>query len=223
MSNTVYYRGGVGDSASLAVFDRNGFQGVFPLLVRNTLGRKNCEIVMQSPIVSRMHGEIFWAMDRYWYVDMNSTNGTLLNGNWVEPCRRVPLETGDILQFDAPQPNGRHPYWMCAVFSGESFSRKWEMMELRQDMTEIRVGRSPDSDLRIDDERISQDHCLLLCSDEGWAAMDRESTNGVFLNGNRLDRLRYMNPGDVLRMADSYFVYLGDRLLYSLNRDEGRF
>lgn len=55
-----------------------------------------CEIRIDSPVVSRHHARIVNEDGRFWIEDLNSTNGTFLNGRLV--VGRVPLEAGAHLE-----------------------------------------------------------------------------------------------------------------------------
>jgi pSer/pThr/pTyr-binding forkhead associated (FHA) protein len=48
--------------------------------------------------VSRRHAQIFRRGGRFWVRDLDSTNGTILNGNWLEPEVDAPLRVGDIIE-----------------------------------------------------------------------------------------------------------------------------
>ena len=48
--------------------------------------------------VSRRHARIFRRGGRFWLCDLDSTNGTLLNGAWLEPDVDAPLRVGDMIE-----------------------------------------------------------------------------------------------------------------------------
>lgn len=48
--------------------------------------------------VSRRHAKIFMRGDYYVLTDLNSTNGTRLNGQWVQAEAEVPLKAGDEIE-----------------------------------------------------------------------------------------------------------------------------
>jgi len=54
------------------------------------------DIVIDDPRVSRHHLELRWQaeLERFLAVDLNSSGGTLLNGQAIQQC---PLENGDVL------------------------------------------------------------------------------------------------------------------------------
>lgn len=64
------------------------------------------------------------------------------------------------------------------------------------------VGRGPESSVCIDDESISRLHCkLFLASDESLHIRDNGSTNGTYVNGDRIQHPVSLTPGDVLQLG----------------------
>ena len=50
------------------------------------------------------------------------------------------------------------------------------------------IGRELDCDVRIEDGRVSRKHVEVSVEDGRWIIRDRQSGNGVFVNGRRVDR-----------------------------------
>jgi hypothetical protein len=57
------------------------------------------------------------------------------------------------------------------------------------------VGRSRECDTVIDDPNVSRRHAELRPEDGGWVIADLGSTNGIKVNGRRVERAR-LEPGD---------------------------
>ena len=54
---------------------------------------------IEDPSVSRRHAQILLRNDEYFLQDLNSTNGTTVNGRLLAPEMRCPLDHGDQVQF----------------------------------------------------------------------------------------------------------------------------
>jgi len=70
----------------------------------------------------------------------------------------------------------------------------------------ISLGRAAENDLRFDLESLSLIHATFARSGERWYVQDHGSTNGTFINGERL------GPGAVRRLSDGDTLRFGDAL-----------
>ena len=66
------------------------------------------------------------------------------------------------------------------------------------------VGRAPRADFVVDAPLVSRLHCRLTLQPDGLLVEDLESTNGTFVNGERVTRL-VMRSGDALRVGRMEF------------------
>lgn len=62
------------------------------------------------------------------------------------------------------------------------------------------IGRSAGAELILDAALVSRLHCRLEASDETLEVVDLESTNGIYVNGERVDRA-HLIPGDRLKVG----------------------
>jgi pSer/pThr/pTyr-binding forkhead associated (FHA) protein len=62
------------------------------------------------------------------------------------------------------------------------------------------IGRSAAADLILDAALVSRLHCRLEANDETLEVVDLESTNGVYVNGERVASA-HMIPGDRLKVG----------------------
>src|SRR6476620_5168405 len=60
------------------------------------------------------------------------------------------------------------------------------------------VGRSPEADVRLEDEAVSWNHLEIERRGEVLMATDLDSSNGTALNGEPLERPRRLRDGDTL-------------------------
>jgi len=86
--------------------------------------------------------------------------------------------------------------WILQSPEGES-----EPLTFRVSPGSIRtVGRGAIADVVLDAALVSRIHCRLEASDETLEVIDLESTNGVFVNGQRVPRA-HLIPGDRLKVG----------------------
>ena len=69
------------------------------------------------------------------------------------------------------------------------------------------IGASDSNDIVLKDDYISGKHCKIEKRDRCWYLSDLESTNGVFVNGNRLNDHR-LRDGDIIQLGDCSLVYV---------------
>ncbi len=67
------------------------------------------------------------------------------------------------------------------------------------------VGRHPDSDIFLDDVTVSRHHCRFVLADDGLAVEDSGSTNGTYVNEQRVDRAE-LAAGDEVLVGRFHFV-----------------
>lgn len=67
------------------------------------------------------------------------------------------------------------------------------------------VGRHPDSDIFLDDVTVSRHHCRFSTSGEALLVEDAGSTNGTYVNGERVDTHR-LAPGDEVLIGRFHLI-----------------
>jgi pSer/pThr/pTyr-binding forkhead associated (FHA) protein len=68
----------------------------------------------------------------------------------------------------------------------------------------VRLGRAVDNDVVADSQRVSRYHAQLRWVDSAWLAYDLDSTNGTWLNSDRVDPHHpvLLQAGSRLRLGD---------------------
>jgi diguanylate cyclase (GGDEF)-like protein len=90
------------------------------------------------------------------------------------------------------------------------------------------IGRSPEANLVINDERVSRQHATIVCDDDEWRIKDGGSRNGTFLNEARIadeplrdrDRIRIDRAVLRFRTATDVEAAYHDEI-YELMRADG--
>lgn len=74
---------------------------------------------------------------------------------------------------------------------------------IKLDKPVLLIGRNPDCDVILKQSRkVSRSHCLIACVENTIIVRDLGSTNGVWLNSQRVERESRLSVGDELSIAD---------------------
>jgi pSer/pThr/pTyr-binding forkhead associated (FHA) protein len=71
---------------------------------------------------------------------------------------------------------------------------------------QITLGRSPSSDIVLDNDNVSRTHARLTRIDDEYTIEDLESRNGILLNG-LLVHAAVLRDGDEVHVGDFVFTY----------------
>lgn len=98
-----------------------------------------------------------------------------------------------------------HPYSaelgaaILAVVTG----RNVEWIRLHDD---FKVGRHKSVDLALPKDWVSNFHCRFSSDSDGWTLEDLDSTNGTFVNGQRINK-RCLCLGDVIDLGSAKLIF----------------
>ena len=170
--------------------------------------RVQADLALNSQVVSRRHGEITWRGDGYYYRDLDSSNGTYINekyygGEATGGRKEKKLEYGDVIRIGD---------FVLLFITDDIGACEWKIQPLTGDIEELNIGRRPAGadGIALGDRLISRNHASFFRGRDGWAIIDHDSTNGVWLNNNRLRQPLYLNLLDVVRIGRCNFLFLGD-------------
>jgi len=84
-----------------------------------------------------------------------------------------------------------------------------QVLSLDPGMTQASVGRASGSDLALSwDRQVSREHARLERLGEGWAVVDDGlSSNGTFVNGERISGRRPLSDGDAIQFGTTTVTY----------------
>jgi pSer/pThr/pTyr-binding forkhead associated (FHA) protein len=73
--------------------------------------------------------------------------------------------------------------------------------------SETTLGRSPENQIVLTDDSVSQRHARLLKREEEYFLEDLDSTNGTFLEGERIKEPIRLNSGDRVKVGRTIFQF----------------
>ncbi|MEE8389921.1 MAG: FHA domain-containing protein, partial [Anaerolineae bacterium] len=173
-----------------------------------TIGRKpDNDVVLPPKYVSGHHGRLEQHGEVWHYSDLDSTNGTFVNGQRVQSAD---LYDGDILRIGDPEGNSVSLTFRVAETAGDSAPAVGPIRIGATDLGEqslLIIGRDPQADVPLSAPIISWHHARLDRTPQGYSLTDLKSTNGTFVNGQRLTRPRLLQQGDVVQIGPFKLIY----------------
>lgn len=170
------------------------------------LGRKaDNDVAFQDKVVSSYHAEIRVSGGRYTLIDLESTNGTFLNG---EQIREEILHDRDRIQL-----GDEGPTFEVRLDSAEGedvpavvpLTGSWEHGRdpIRITKEKVTLGRGQGNDIvagRVPGSPVSTEHAEIRFRSGVYELEDLDSTNGTFVNGERIRATR-LHDGDRVELG----------------------
>jgi pSer/pThr/pTyr-binding forkhead associated (FHA) protein len=197
-----------------------------------TIGRAAInDIVLGDSKVSRVHARLEYGDEGLSLEDLGSANGTRVNGL---PIGRVAVAPGDVielgdstLRYETEPPKIEPEVTLLdsqadveATLTGATLSmtlsdtrgprlavhtrdRTWEVPLVSDALT---IGRHSDSDIVLDDPKVSRHHARIECRRGAFTIRDLNSTNGIWLGKDRVDEHTFQD-GDAIRVGGAQLVF----------------
>ena len=70
----------------------------------------------------------------------------------------------------------------------------------------LTIGRDVANTIRLEDPAVSSRHCHIDCDHDSFVLVDRDSTNGTFVNGRAIDRV-VLKHGDEIQVGRARFLF----------------
>jgi pSer/pThr/pTyr-binding forkhead associated (FHA) protein len=186
-----------------------------PLAGRMRLGRAgHNDIVLDDSFAAREHAEIEVARDQVLLRDLGSGNGTFVNE--VQITDPQLLRDGDRIRIGQTS-LVFHQIQAMAAATEDTATLLWETKEplwlVRADgqrfavTHSLRLGRASDNDLVLDDRSVSHYHARIDLVAGRPTVLDLGSSNGTWVNGQRISAPQPLQHGDRLQLGGSLFTF----------------
>ena len=162
------------------------------------------DVVINHPAVSGHHLQLSLQGEQVMVIDLNSTNGTQLNGQRIPPNTPSAAHPGDVLRIGDLTGN-----WVSLVFEGTGEEAIRTLSLGKFDLsrtTNILIGRDPNCYLPLNHPTVSFHHAQIFKQDGSLAIRDLNSTNGTFINGKRI-AIVPLSSGDEIQIGPFKLVY----------------
>ncbi|MBI9043618.1 MAG: FHA domain-containing protein [Anaerolineaceae bacterium] len=196
------------------------------------IGRsRDCEINILNTLLSRIHSEIKADRNSCSLTDLNSKNGTFLNGIKLEES--MPLKNGDVIKvgpvyftfnhfatiestpipqededvqyketFVIPEPSVM-PH--LEVITGPQIGKIFELV--KEKITVGRSGKGNSWDIVLHDRAVSRPQAKIVLKETRWILCDMNSANGTLVNDELIDSSCILKKGDVITFGETNLIF----------------
>jgi pSer/pThr/pTyr-binding forkhead associated (FHA) protein len=171
-----------------------------------SIGREtDNDIVIDSSLVSRHHAKLELREGQIFITDLNSSNGTWINGERIKGCS-ILSENGqaNIGEFSLqvlPSSKDDATVLLSSSLCLEIIFPKNEKITITiKDGEKVVVGRQPDCDVVMEDNSVSGRHASVSRKNGRFMLADMGSTNGTLVNGEKIEEAE-LQDGDIIQFG----------------------
>ena len=200
-------------------------------------GEEN-DLPLDDDQISRHHAKIAVAGPNLFITDTGSTNGTQVGGVTLNPHQQYAIQVGQFitiggvtLYVETPQEGGWLPAasgtmmmpGQVAAMAPAAADHTMLDAEISATPSAIRtmnltahekvtIGRAVDNQVVLNHPLVSRYHAVIERMGKRFCIKDLRSTNGIYVNEERIDREAYLKDWDQIRIGPYIFVLSGDQL-----------
>jgi len=131
----------------------------------------------------------------------------------TEPTRVAPRPSGPASPTPPRTVSPARLVVLTAPLAGAEFSLP--------ERGDLRIGRAEELEITIDHRSVSREHAKLSCEAGRYRLIDRGSSNGMLVNGERIIDAA-LSPGDVLELGEVLVRFVGPGEAYVFDPTEAR-
>ncbi len=164
----------------------------------------SCDLVVDSNTVSGHHCRLTRDGNEWSLTDLNSTNGTYINGQQLVGSRNIKATDTITLGQTLPMP------WPAQVDTPANLELAENALAKRKDTsaTTLDIGRGSENDIVLSDSNVSTNHARLIIDGSEIVIEDLGSTNGTSINKveNKISRSAVIRTDTVFFGSTPYLV-----------------
>ena len=170
------------------------------------IGRsRDCMICVNDSSVSSRHGRLFLQDGQLYYADLNSTNGSFVDGRQLKGSAL--LRAGSVVTLAGVNSGIQLTVVNFSDGGGnqtpayEAPGSEININNNNNNKEILFIGRDPACDIVLPNQNVSRFHAKLIRRDGRFYIEDNNSTNGTFVNGMLLDRICEISARDDVYVA----------------------
>lgn len=194
-----------------------------------TFGRSQGDIVINDSEISSTHCKIVYVAGHYHILDSQSTNGTYVNNDRIiknklfhndiitigkssmryQTVQAADLSTDPDSDLSTPheesQLNQQHHDMGCQIKMNVIYHDGSLETLVFDGSQQLIIGRDSPFGRFNQDDQLSRSHAKIYIHDDGYILIeDQNSTNGVFVNSNKVEGSYTLKDSDVVILGNTY-------------------
>lgn len=190
------------------------------VLIGRLGARADCQIQINSPLVSALHGMLTVYNGKYYYNDCSNTNGTYVDGKFIfkgneKVSPAIEIRDGSIFTIGSSADVNR-VFMFFTLNSNEKTD--WKSIPVTQNNS-IAIGRADDNDILVPNVTASRKHAIVSYDGKDVILTDNRSYNGTYVNGVRVQS-QALKDGDCIFIGASKLFYVDGNIIYNNQKVE---
>ncbi len=101
----------------------------------------------------------------------------------------------ETIPLDSSRSSTKEPLYILSLLNNELMSSSWKLI-----YKTYNIGRSSENNIILDDITVSRNHALISVSKENIKIIDKNSTNGIYIN-NEIKSECKLKSGDKIQIG----------------------
>ncbi|MDJ0510376.1 MAG: ATP-binding cassette domain-containing protein [Crocosphaera sp.] len=149
-----------------------------------------------------------------------SSNGLFFKDNSITTKQGLLLQNG--MEITIGKEPGKCPIILYEETNSNQFLKTPKKKSLSLQNKSLEIGRNPQANLHLDAPTVSYRHAIIDSNNQGQYILTDCSTNGVFINGQKVNHQAIIVDGATIRVGPYTLIRKGDNLIVADQGDNIR-